>query len=192
VRLLAALPLPALVAPLYGAFDLTEATTESREAYAEGWVLSEKFVGLFERHLSHGRSPEATAALRALPFASPLRAPRALLARMPRTLLVAAEHDMLRDDSANMLAALRAGGARAELLVAPGQVHGFAQFPRELAAGRRFMEAEVYPRMREALLAEGGGGGAEGAGAGAEGAGAGAQPAQPAQAAQAEEVSTVI
>jgi hypothetical protein len=104
---------------------------------------------------------------------------------------------MLRDDSANLLAALRAGGARAELLVAPGQVHGFAQFPRELAAGRRFMEAEVYPRMREALLAEGAGDaagagaeGAEGAGTGAgAGAGAGAQPTQPPPT---EEGSTVI
>jgi len=186
VRALAALPLPALVVPLYGAFDLTGATTESREIYAEGWVLSEKFVGHFEKHLSHGRSAEATSALRALPFVSPLRAPRAFLARMPRMLIIAAEHDMLRDDSANMLAALRgAGGAHAELLVAPGQVHGFSQFPRELAVGRRFMEAEVYPRIREALLAEGAGGGEAGAGAGA---GAGAQPEKFAAA----EESTVI
>ena len=152
VRRLAALPLPVLVAPLYGAFDLTEATTESRELYAEGWVLSERIVGLFAKHLSHGRSSEATAALRASPFASPVRAPAALLSRMPPTLLVAAEHDMLRDDSHNMLAALRASGAQsAELVLARGQIHGFAQFPRELPHGRRFLEAEVYPRMRAAL-----------------------------------------
>ena len=59
---------------------------------------------------------------------------------------------MLRDDSHNMLAALRASGAQsAELVLARGQIHGFAQFPRELPHGRRFLEAEVYPRMRAAL-----------------------------------------
>ena len=63
-------------------------------------------------------------------------------------LLVAAEHDMLHDDSVDFAAALGEGAC---LLVARGQVHGFAQFPRQCVKGQRFLDEDVYPRIREML-----------------------------------------
>jgi len=68
-------------------------------------------------------------------------------------LIVAAEHDILHDDSVDFAAALaRAGcGERANLLVARGQIHGFAQFARQLVVGQRFLDDSVYPRIRALL-----------------------------------------
>ena len=47
---LAQLPLPPLLVPLYGVFDLTRRPTASRQRYASGWMLSERLVSAFASH----------------------------------------------------------------------------------------------------------------------------------------------
>jgi acetyl esterase len=67
------------------------------------------------------------------PEVSPLRAD---LATFPPTLLITAEHDILRDQGEAFAAALAAAGVDVTAWRALGTMHGFWRHPKELAASR--------------------------------------------------------
>jgi len=156
IKELATLPLPALVLPLYPALDLERGTngpTASRERYQEGWILSLKMIDGFANTILCGipESSETCRRLKKVPFFSPLRASKSLLSNFPPCLLVPAEHDLLHDHSTLFLNALKDSGCKShlELVLATGQVHGFAQFP-QLRVGQEIM-ATVYEKVRTIL-----------------------------------------
>ena len=96
---LSQLPLPALLLSLYGVFDLSRRPTASRSRYKKGWILSERLIETFAVHFG----AEATSNVKHALY-SPLFADPALLRRLPCTLIVAAEHDILHDDSVDFAA----------------------------------------------------------------------------------------
>lgn len=156
IRELATLPLPSLVLPLYPALDLERGTngpTASREKYQEGWILSLKMIDGFANTILCGipETSETCLRLKRVPFFSPLRASKSLLSKFPPCLLVPAEHDLLSDHSILFLNALKDSGCTShqELVLATGQVHGFAQFP-QLRVGQEIM-AVVYEKVRTIL-----------------------------------------
>jgi acetyl esterase/lipase len=153
---LATLPLPSLVLPLYPALDLErgiKGPTASRERYQEGWILSLKMIDGFADTILCGlpEESETCSRLKRVPFFSPLRANKSLLSNFPPILLVPAEHDLLSDHSILFLNALQESGGtnHIELVMATGQVHGFAQFP-QLRVGQEIM-ATVYEKARQIL-----------------------------------------
>jgi len=178
-RALAALPPPALQVLLYAALD-AECAAASAARYGDAWMLTAKLRAFFKKAYLAG--DDAAAAERGRDyFFSPLRAPRDVLARAPRALVVSAEHDAVRDDGEDYAAALAAAGVRAEFVQADGLIHGFAT----LNAARARAAVEDVARRIVAIAEEedaggeeggaggGGAGGAGGAGAG----GAGGAPA---------------
>jgi acetyl esterase len=82
-----------------------------------------------------------------LPFVSPLRASD--LSRLPRTLLVCAEIDPLRDDSIEYARRLEHAGVPVELQVYKGMFHGFWRAAGVLAEAREAIDYSAR-RMREA------------------------------------------
>jgi acetyl esterase len=119
----ATLPLPAMQVLLYPSLDFTSARP-SVSRYASGWLLSARFraytIGLYL-----GEGPEAQARRRN-PIFSPLLAPAAVLAGMPRTIIVTAEHDMLHDEAVAYAGKLAAAGVEVQHVEARGLFHGFA------------------------------------------------------------------
>ncbi|MBM4418451.1 MAG: alpha/beta hydrolase [Chloroflexi bacterium] len=91
-------------------------TTASYVANAEGFGLTRTGMQWFWNHfVPQHRSHE--------PYASPLRAPD--LRGLPRTHVITAEYDVLRDDGRQYAERLRAAGVRTQYDDHPGLVHGF-------------------------------------------------------------------
>jgi acetyl esterase/lipase len=108
---------------VYGIYDLT--FTPSVRSWGErNLVLSTPIIEWFSNHFIPDPSKRATL------DASPLRAN---LRGMPPALFTIGTLDPLLDDSLFMSARWAAAGARAELAVYPGGVHGFNLFPTALA-----------------------------------------------------------
>ena len=87
-------------------------------------------------------------AARSEPDASPLRAPR--FDGLPRTIVVVAEHDVLREEGEQYASALRNAGVPVELECFDGQMHGFFTMTNILpgsAAGQQY----VIERTRNAI-----------------------------------------
>lgn len=111
---------------LYPSLDYTMQGQTIREL-GEGYFLSaERVAWYFDHYFPAGADRAA---------ASPLGGPFA--ADMPHTLVIAAEYDPLLSEAKEYVARMRAAGARAHLLVAPGLIHAFAFFeskiPQEIA-----------------------------------------------------------
>jgi acetyl esterase len=128
----ATLPLPAAQVLIYPGVDFTSQRPSLRR-YESGWLLSARFRTA-ALSLYMGPDEAAAAAKRRDPRYSPLLAPAELLAGMPRTVLLTAEHDMLHDEGVAYAQALASAGVRAEHIEARGLFHGFASMP-EFAGG---------------------------------------------------------
>lgn len=74
------------------------------------------------------------------PRLSPARAARTELARLPETLVIAAEYDVLADDSRKFAARLSEAGVAHELCVYTGVCHGFSQYARLVGKARQSIE----------------------------------------------------
>jgi acetyl esterase len=83
------------------------------------------------------------------------RAPLALgdLTRLPPAVIVAAEHDPLREEALEYAEHLRACGVRADVSVAPAMIHGFLRARRMCPAVNRQL-AEIAGRVRGHLSAD--------------------------------------
>ena len=108
---------------VYGIYDLTF-TPSVRNWGERNLVLSTPIVEWFSNHFIPDKS------LRGTRDASPLRAN---LRGMPPALFTVGTLDPLLDDSLFMSSRWAAAGARAELAIYPGGVHGFNLFPTSLA-----------------------------------------------------------
>jgi len=119
---------------LYGVLDC-DFETESYRRYADGAAgLSRNDMAWFWRqYVPDGMD-------RADPRLSPARADLATLSRLPPTLVIAAEHDVLLDDSRRFALRLGEAGVRHELVVYDGVCHGFSQYARLVAKARRSIE----------------------------------------------------
>lgn len=119
-------PTPGLVGvvPFYGVFG-ADFETGSYRAFAEGFGLTrarmQEYFGLYD-----------PAGLRARdPLLVPLHGP---LDGLPPCCLIAADLDVLRDDSVAMAEALRAAGVPVSLHVEPGVTHGYINRARLVPA----------------------------------------------------------
>jgi acetyl esterase len=79
-------------------------------------------------------------------------APLALedLSKLPPAIIVAAEHDPLREEALEYADRLRASGVRAEFSIAAGMIHGFLRATKMSSAAGREM-ADLAQRAREYL-----------------------------------------
>lgn len=106
---------------LYPSLDYTMRGATIRE-FGEGYFLSaERVAWYFDHYFSPDVDRDA---------ASPVSGPFA--ADMPRTLVIAAEYDPLRDEAQTYVARMREAGAAADLIVAPGMIHAFAFFESKI------------------------------------------------------------
>ncbi|MDQ7992642.1 MAG: alpha/beta hydrolase [Propionicimonas sp.] len=106
---------------LYPSLDYTMSGASLRE-FATGYFLSAERVGwYFDNYFPEGTDRAG---------ASPLLGPYS--PDMPHTLVIAAEYDPLVSEAREYVARMRAAGAGAELLVAPGLIHAFAFFESEI------------------------------------------------------------
>jgi acetyl esterase len=99
--------------------------TRSYAAFATGHGLTRVAMAAFWAHyLGDG---DAAAALRRDWRAAPLCAPQAVLAAQPRTLVLTAACDVLRDEGEAYAAALTAAGVDCQLMRVRGAYHGFLE-----------------------------------------------------------------
>ena len=108
--------LPDLQALLYANTDLTGAQPSMREK-AAGWGLDAEAIRFFNSQWVPDRARWSD------PGVSPLHAPH--LSRLPKALIVTAEHDPLRDESEAYAHRLRDAGVEAGLRREPGLIHNF-------------------------------------------------------------------
>lgn len=107
---------------LYPSLDYTMQGRTIRE-FGEGYFLSAERIAWYFDHYFPVDVDRAAA--------SPLSGPFA--ADMPHTLVIAAEYDPLLSEAEEYVDRMRAAGARAHLLVAPGMIHAFAFFESKIA-----------------------------------------------------------
>ncbi|MBS0614693.1 MAG: alpha/beta hydrolase fold domain-containing protein, partial [Proteobacteria bacterium] len=124
----ARLPQPAVLMLLYGAY-LGGISTESWRNFGDGrFGLAAATMALFWNAYAGANPPRAD------PRITPARAN---LQGLPRSLLMNAELDILRDDSVLLARMLRSAGVDVEELGYPGAVHGFTQYVKTCALARR-------------------------------------------------------
>ena len=106
--------------------------TASYEQLAEGFGLTREGMRWFlEHYLSGGESAPND------PRVSPLLADDSAFAASPRTLVITAELDPLRDEGEAYADRLRAAGVAAETTRYDGMIHGFFSLGEFLSDGRR-------------------------------------------------------
>lgn len=106
---------------LYPSLDYTMGGA-SMEEFGTGYFLSkERVKWYFDNYFPEGADRAA---------ASPLFGP--FSPDMPETLVIAAEYDPLLSEAVEYVERMRAVGARAQLIVAPGMLHAFAFFENKV------------------------------------------------------------
>jgi acetyl esterase len=93
----------------------------SKEAFAEGYLLTKNMMDWFTRH--YMRSPEDLVN----PLFSPLLTPD--LNNLPPTFVITAGYDPLKDEGIAYAEALKAAGATVLHINYPNLIHGFITFP---------------------------------------------------------------
>lgn len=116
---------------IYPATDLAHAT-ESREKFAAGYSLSSETLDWFARHYMSGGVPATD------PELSPLLMQD--LANLPPTLLVTADHDLLRDEGRAYAQKLIGAGNDVTYVEWRGTVHGFMMMDRFTPAARQLID----------------------------------------------------
>ena len=118
----------------YGVYG-SETDTPSYERFGEGYGLArigmEKFI---DWYAPGGSGPDS---LREDALISPLKAPEAMLARLPPLYLCAAGLDPLLCDTVNIARRLDEVGVRYDVNVHEGVHHGFMQITQRLSEARR-------------------------------------------------------
>lgn len=126
---------------MYPNTDMTSSRPSMREN-AEGYGLTcRDLIWFASQYLSAERE-------RRNPLASPLCAHDH--SGLPRTLIITAEHDPLRDEGEAYGEKLRASGVPVKVTRYSGMIHGFLAFRDEVAAARRAL-AEIAYELREAF-----------------------------------------
>lgn len=117
----------------YGLFG-ADLTTSSYDTYAEGFGLDRarvaEILDLYDPTGQRATDPRVC----------PLTAADDMLAKLPPSLLLAAEHDVLRDDSVKLARRLTALGRPHDLHIEPGVTHGFINRGRLVPAADRCLE----------------------------------------------------
>jgi acetyl esterase len=121
--------MPAAQALLYPVTDLSTLDTASYVEFAEGYGLTRSAMAWFRDHYL-ARAEEAQDAA-----ASPLLT--ADLAGLPRSLVLTAEFDPLRDEGEAYAERLRQAGVEVEFQRFSGMIHGFIAMRGVLSAGDR-------------------------------------------------------
>lgn len=134
-------PAPAGALLFYGTYAADFGTPSYRDL-AEGFGLTTAQM----RRYWDWYVPDATA--RSDPFAAPLAAPDAWLAKLPPLHLLVAECDPLASDTHLFAERLAALGRHDELRVEPGVVHGFLQMTPALESARASVAAAAAAAAR--------------------------------------------
>ncbi len=92
-------------------------TTKSYEQYADGYGLDRDLMVWFGKYYTLDEKEFSN------PLVSPLQ--NESLKGLPPAIIVAAEHDVLKDEGAQYAEKLKADGVEVEYQVIPGTVHGF-------------------------------------------------------------------
>ena len=130
-----------LVYPVTDARGLTASYTE----LSEGFGLTRAAMGWFlEHYLSGGEGAPDD------PRVSPLLAEESALGASPRTLVITAELDPLRDEGEAYAERLRSAGVRTETTRYDGMIHGFFSLGDFLSDGRAAM-AHAAGALAEAI-----------------------------------------
>ncbi len=119
---------------VYPAVDAL-AETASRRDLARGYILHTDHMNWFYDAYVPNRSQWSD------PRVSPLRA--ASHAHLPRTIVLTAQFDVLRDEAVQYALALSQAGVPVDLLMAPGMLHGFASRWSRSAVCRAELERAV-------------------------------------------------
>jgi len=127
---------------LYPAVDAVLETRSQREFSMDGFVLSRSDMEWFWGHYL------STAADRANPYASPLRAKS--LAKLPPACVITASHDPLRDEGEAYATRLIEAGVKASCTRYDGVTHGFMSFAAALDQGKKAI-AQAAEALRAAL-----------------------------------------
>jgi len=134
-------PLPAALCLLYPVTDQSCGSASYRE-FAQGHFLEAAMMHWFwQQYLGSWPAPLDV-------LASPLHA--ADLGALPRTLLVSAECDPLRDEGEAFAERARAAGAEVERLRAEGMLHGFASFAPFVPRAQAYLD-DAAAWLREVL-----------------------------------------
>ena len=112
------------IIPLYPVYFCDNRFTPSKLLQLDEWLLSERFKSaMYTMFLKDGGSCENN------PILTPTLAPAGLLKRMPRTILVACEIDVLRDHALTMLdKMIDHCGNKVKLIYLRDTIHGFCSF----------------------------------------------------------------
>lgn len=132
----------------YGVFG-DDTATESHRAYGEGFGLSSaRVTEIFALYDPDGARVTD-------PRVCPLAATDDALAALPRTLLLVAEMDVLRDDSIALARRLAKLGVDHDLLVEPGVTHGFINRGRLVPAADACLDraARFLSTLKEEIAA---------------------------------------
>lgn len=138
---------PAGLVLFYGVFG-ADFETQSYQDFAEGFGFTkERAIEIFDHYDPSGLRHTT-------PQLCPLNATEAQLEQLPPTFLMAAEYDVLRDDSLHLAARFQASNCPHEMHVEPGVTHGFINRGRLVPAADRCLEqtAGFLARISETIV----------------------------------------
>jgi len=121
------LPLPDAAIFIYPIADVS-LQQESYRTFSLGYSLTTaKMQWFWEQYLGRKFNPHLESGD---PYLAPLRSSQ--LPRFPRSIVITAEFDPLRDEGVELVQGLTAAGVAVEHLNVPGQIHGFMRFRKVL------------------------------------------------------------
>lgn len=113
--------------------------SDSWKEYESGYGLDGKIMEAFNEAYVEGNDPQ-------LPLISPYNAASTHLSKLPPTLIVNADHDILKDQGEAMYDRLKEAGVEAERVVLPGTTHLFitvagqpSAFNKSVALAKEFL-----------------------------------------------------
>ncbi len=132
--------LPRSIVLFYPVVSAWNDRSSSWQAYQRGAGLDGSLMEAFNTAYCQGVDHAIQEDARRNPFISPSVAPDSLLQSLPRTLLVAAERDILRDQGKMFYLRLKKLNVEIERQEIPGSVHLFITVPGQESAFRRSIE----------------------------------------------------
>lgn len=110
--------------------------SESWEHFKNAYGLDGELMATFNMAYLNGADPQ-------LPLISPFNASTKHLAQLPPTLLINADHDILRDQGKEMYNKMKEAGANIQRIVLPGTTHLFITVPGQPTAFKHALKSTI-------------------------------------------------